>query len=238
MQLVVGKPPETSDEDPARVLAVGKMNIAMKPSARAFSIVSADGGGVSTSCVEWGGVSTSTAADLTRARGGDTPAAPARSEVEDWLREELTGRERLAREMWDEAKENDFARNTVKRALKSVGVDVYRSGYGSDGGWKWRLTPVEDERDKGTQQPDGDGKESLVPYSVGPFDDRGSLWENGPSEADYREGEEHLFSKEAKGTHDLGNGDSLVDRSPHGDALPDGDLLQIDIPDEDEVDHA
>ena len=232
-QLIVGKPPDEPDESPCRVLAVGKMNIAPKPTSRAFSITSAESDGVATSRVVWGGSSTSTAADLTRSRGFDgAPSAPARDEVAEWLEENLRGRERLARDMWQEAGDLGYAEATVKRAKRKLGVDAVRKGFGNDGGWYWLL-------------PSKEITDSLVPDTVIPFESGDPLWENSTSDAPKGdqggdplwEGdstkEDHVLAKGDKGDQGIRyreNGDAAT---ASGDGLPtDSVFIPVDEDDD------
>ncbi len=237
VQLVVGKPPETSDEDPARVLAVGKMNIAMKPSARAFSIVSADGGGVSSSCVEWGGVSTSTAADLTRSRGFDARTlSPARDEAEEWLRATLSKADLPSRDVFEKGKKAGHAKKTLYRASDEVGVEKYRKGFG--GPWWWGLRDPVDAQEDRTEEDD-----SLDTETVGKYEDGGHLRENEQVTGSVEGALEEAASIDAILAHDLGNGGSTDVPSPllpeSGDGLPGDVLAQFPIDDQDdEVDHA
>ena len=236
--LMVGKPPETPDESPERVVAVAKMNIAVKPQAYSFSIVSADGGGVSSSRVEWGGVSTSTAADLTRARGGDARMlSPARDEAAQWLRDLLSAGDVSSSDVFDKGKADGHSKKTLYRASDEIGVEKYRKGFG--GAWWWGLRDSIDGQDGQAVEDD-----SLDTETVGIYDNRGHLWENEPETRSVEGPPEEAEAIDAILAHDLGNGGPLAEQPRHGDfssgdGLPDGDLLQIDIPDEDdEVNHA
>ena len=220
VQLIVGKPPEEPDESPGRVLAVGKMNIAPKPQSRAFSITSADSDGVATSRVLWGGVSTSTAADLTRSRGFDgQSAAPVRSEVEDWMADALEGGPRLAREMWQEAEQLGYAERTVKRAKRKLGVDALRKGFGEEGGWYW-LLPSESTPEDAPSNPAEEG---------------GPLWEDAPdtrSKGATGNVDSEQWTKGGQGAK--GTPAHVRAREPSGDGLPDGDLAVFPIDDVDD----
>jgi hypothetical protein len=86
--------------------------------------------------------------DLLVARGADERHAGGEAEV--FLRSELRDGPRLARELFEEARELDIAEKTLKRARKAVGVVSQRvGGAGEDGRWEWSFpkgaNPTEDD---------------------------------------------------------------------------------------------
>lgn len=139
-----------------RLLLPGKNNLAREGDGLAFSI------GGEPARISWERDPVAMSADDALAAENQSserrsgPDADALKAASDWLQSVLAAGPRLAKELFDEWKNGeDGSERTLKRAKKSVGVEVYRDKV--PGPWWWRL------RGKDAKPPEG---EHLGPLGI------------------------------------------------------------------------
>lgn len=132
--LLVAKDPD--DETGERCILVStKSNLGPPPPALAYRIVGVE----DTSRVQWEGATEHTAAGLL-ALPDTEDQRTARAEAEDFLTELLANGPMLSIDLLKEAKAAGIAEATLRRAKKTLDVDVYRQGgIGGEGRWLWEL---------------------------------------------------------------------------------------------------
>jgi AAA domain len=126
--------PDPQDEQRC-VLAMTKSNLAKMPQALAYRLVDDERYG--TARLAWDGVTSHTAADLLRPP--DPDEAPQQAEAMKVLREILTERPMLARDVERLAVHAGIAKTTLHRARKSLGIITRREGYGPGSRYVWSM---------------------------------------------------------------------------------------------------
>ena len=131
--LLVAPDPE---DDSRHVLAVIKSNLAAKPDALAYRLVPDTLHGVAR--LSWEGAAAYTADDLLCTRSDDERSAE--GEAESFLRDELSGGPKPARDVKKAARDAGIAERTLDRAKQRAGVVAKREGGLADRGrWMWAL---------------------------------------------------------------------------------------------------
>lgn len=134
--LVAKHPDATADDDPRRVLATVKGNIARCPPALEWSLTPSDAD-PTVAIVAFGESSTLTA-DQLLAR--PTAGTDFDSEAVAWLRAELAeGGARAVGELKTAARAAGMSWDSLKRAKERAKVISKRIGYGRAGEWVWQL---------------------------------------------------------------------------------------------------
>lgn len=144
------------DDDDRRVLAVGKSNLAAKPPALLYRLVSSvpdEVGGVAR--VQWEGTSEHSADGLLVSRddreGSDADDAVA------VLADVLADGPVWAKDAFDAMREAGFSKDQAKRAKSKLGVTTVKVGAPGDAvtGWQWSLPPRrEHQGSQGSRPPD------------------------------------------------------------------------------------
>ena len=141
------------DEDPAtrrRLLLPGKNNLAERPAGLAFDIGpgdATDDAGLPRPCIRWRSGTVDITADdaVNREPERDNAKRTERDEAAEWLRQALAAGPQRSKALLEQAKETEgIAERTLRRAMKSVGVDAYRPK--NPGPWWWRLPTAEAQR--------------------------------------------------------------------------------------------
>lgn len=124
------------DDDTRVVFACTKNNLAARPEALAYQLVSAG----EVARVEWLGTVDTTADDLLRG-SGDEEERSARDEAQAWLNDYLidAGGEASSKDIFTAAKRDGHSDRTMRRAKDKLRIQVTKVGFG--GGWVWRLKP-------------------------------------------------------------------------------------------------
>lgn len=118
---------EDPDDSERRVLASIKCNLAPRPDALCFRVAG------EPARLSWEGVSTHTADALVAPMDGEERSAL--DDARAFIREELDGGERPAREILSAARSSGVAEKTLKRAKRLEGVSSRRV----NGAWIWTL---------------------------------------------------------------------------------------------------
>jgi hypothetical protein len=144
------------DDDGRKVLAKIKNNLTPPFPALGYRLVGALDG--ATVRVEWLGETSHTADALLNTPVDDDDRA-ALAEAEAFLRAELEGGERPAKDVIAAAGKMRIAERTLNRAKARVGVVSQKRGFGQDGEWFWALRAAAGP--KGCQDPkDGQGPDA------------------------------------------------------------------------------
>ena len=132
-------------DDPERVLFLRqKANLAAKRTGLAYRIEPSDGAPeYGVICWEPEPVTISADEALAAARG-DNEERPQLDYAVAWLKTALADGPMLANEVLDQAKQNNIAEKTLRRAQAEIGIKPDKGGYG--GPWSWSL-PVEGGQD-------------------------------------------------------------------------------------------
>jgi len=94
---------------------------------------------IETCRVLWESELVTVTADEAIAPQNDPEKRSALEEAKEFLSGRLADGSVAKRDIEQDADGADFARATIRRAKKILGVKAYREGYGKDGIWKWRL---------------------------------------------------------------------------------------------------
>lgn len=146
-----------------RLLLPGKCNLSAPPDGLAFSI-SGD-----PARIWWERDPVKLDADealaAENAANHPGPDPETRTAAVDWLREALAVGPRLAKELYEEAREGEgISRRTLERARGELGVEAYRVEI--PGPWWWRL-PGQDRQPKTATSPKGDNVAALAVLAGG-----------------------------------------------------------------------
>jgi archaellum biogenesis ATPase FlaH len=138
--LIVASDPDRDEDGPDRVLAHGKCNVGPLMPAIQFrvegrQVPTDDGGTMSTAGLAWGPEGTfEMAALLGKHKPGPKPEK--RNEAIEWLRTELQGGARYARDLYARGEEKGLSEKVLKAAKTKLGIVVRQSGFG----WTWELS--------------------------------------------------------------------------------------------------
>lgn len=126
-----------------RVLAPSKSNLASPASSLLYRI---EGESDGPARVEWIGKSSSSAADLLR-EPEDKEKRSARKDAEAFLRAELSGGPRWAKEIIDLAYQAGHSQRTITRAKAQLGIEATRVSSSGEARWNWSLPDPESRQD-------------------------------------------------------------------------------------------
>jgi putative DNA primase/helicase len=126
---------ETGQE---RFLMVQKCNIGPEATTLVYRIVGIEG--TETSRVEWLGESSVTASSV-MGQPVDPTERQELTDAEKWLADALSTGPITANDIYRDGRKDGYSDKTLRRAKSKLGIDVYREGYGKEGGWFWRLPP-------------------------------------------------------------------------------------------------
>lgn len=120
-----------------RLLLPAKNNLAPDTEGLAFTVESAEDG---APVVAWesGAVTISADDAMDAGRKQHGPAQDERHEAKVWLRKELLGGARPAKELIEDGDGMGFSKRTVQRALRDIGGLSEKRGF--SGGWLWSLS--------------------------------------------------------------------------------------------------
>jgi len=153
--LLVGRLPGAKPDDPRRVLASTKSNLAPTPPSLMFEVTATEGEWGSVPMVSWKGEVELTADDLAAAEPKRSRSRSKRDEAVDFLRDALADRPASATELQEEAAELGLSWRTVERAKESLGVRSEKLP-GEAGAWIWFL-PENNAAEEGRQPPQAIG---------------------------------------------------------------------------------
>ena len=128
------------EEGEPRLLVRTKANIGPDSGGFAYDLRQVDvRPGLSASCVLWGEAVEGSARDLIGEAEGSDGERQDREDAADWLAATLDGAPMPSRQVKAAADEAGHAWRTVQRAMRSLGVQVKRDGFGKDGKTLWAL---------------------------------------------------------------------------------------------------
>jgi hypothetical protein len=131
-----------SEDRERRLLVAAKMNLAPDSNGLGYRLNPSGRDGVAT--IEWESEPVElTAHDM---MGGSSDGPSGQDDAAEWLREALKDGAKPAKAVKDEAKENGIAERTLRRAKKSVGAEAFRTRFGRDGQWFWKLPDSTDQQ--------------------------------------------------------------------------------------------
>jgi hypothetical protein len=140
------------DQEDRRIIAHSKSNNALKGKSLAFrireveeAIESLDGQYVTVSAprVDWDGISTLTANDLSAPMSPETDEKPALEQAKEFLHILLADGPVLAKEVEQQAKDNGVTWATLRRAKANMDIGLRkRTGEGKNSQWEWFLKDI------------------------------------------------------------------------------------------------
>jgi hypothetical protein len=130
-----------SEDRQRRLFVPAKMNLAPDSSGLGYRLHSDNHGAVAK--VEWESEPVQmTAHDLMASSDEESSGV---DDAAEWLREALKDGAKPARAIKEEARDNGIAERTLRRAKNRARIEAFRSGFGRDGQWFWRLTETQEK---------------------------------------------------------------------------------------------
>lgn len=164
---------ESDDENEKRMMfARAKSNVGPDGGGFMYAVEQVEiDGGISTSRIVWGTAVEGTARELLAEAEQDGQHGEAR-DAAAWLRDELASGPVPVKDMKRHADEAGFAWRTIQRAMRAVGIESKRGGFGLPA--TWALSPVAPENSQSRQ--------SRQPFGVGATGESGATESEGEGE--------------------------------------------------------
>ena len=158
--IVFGRKPDAAEDDPGRIVALGKSNYG--PLGVSHEVTLRVPPGESHPAIAYVGTSAVSHRDLLAAGGSDEDRSAVADAV-DFIRAALAGRSRFAEEVKAEAKAEDIAPKTLRTARERLGVTrrsggVFRETF--NGPWMWRYVGDPTPEDTYVDAPEGHLREN------------------------------------------------------------------------------
>ncbi|MEM8873834.1 MAG: AAA family ATPase [Planctomycetota bacterium] len=186
-----------------RLMLPGKSNIAGLATGMSFTI----GGDENTARIFWNRESITMTADEAASAeidhvGESKEDASALEIAMDFLRSELTGGPRKAKDIQREAREADITAGTLRRAREEVCEKPYKDGFDGGTAWFWKLTPIEQNHAEMSGRHEGAHEGAQTPptdSACAPSGNLAHLRRNDPQNLHMKAVGETLYDEDAQG---------------------------------------